>query len=58
MEEEDDETVYFLQLLAVLNEEYKHLIQPLINDGTEILKIIVTPINSTRNRIANASAKQ
>jgi four helix bundle protein len=58
VEEEDDETVYFLQLLAVLNEEYKHLIQPLINDGTEILKIIVTPINSTRNRIANASAKQ
>lgn len=54
-EEEADETIYFLQLL---NESHPYLIQPLIEEGTEILKISVASINTTRNRMANASANK
>src|SRR5687768_10371506 len=46
VEEEADESVYFLQLLLALNEKCKKGIEPLINEGIEILKIIVASINS------------
>jgi four helix bundle protein len=48
VEEQTDETVYFLQLLVALNPEYAQIIQPLLNEGTEILKIIVASINTAR----------
>lgn len=38
VEEEADETGYFLELLLALNEKYQHLMQPLVKEGTEILK--------------------
>ncbi len=57
VEEEADETIYFLQLLIALNEKSEHLMQPLVNEGTEILKIIVSAINTMRDRLANENAK-
>ncbi len=51
VEEETDETIYFLELLQALNENYKNIIAPLINEGVEILKIIVASINTVRNRV-------
>lgn len=52
VEEEADESVCFLQLLQVFNESFANKIQLLIIEGLELLKIIVSSINTTRNRIA------
>lgn len=52
VEEEADETIYFLELLAALNSEEKEIIVPLINEGTEILKIIVASITTVREKIS------
>jgi four helix bundle protein len=52
VEEETDETIYFLQLLNALNEEYSQLIDPLIQEGSEILRIIVASINTTRQNMS------
>jgi four helix bundle protein len=51
VEEESDESVYFLELLREFNISFKERITELINEGTEILKIIVSSINTTRARI-------
>ncbi|MBS1639111.1 MAG: four helix bundle protein [Bacteroidetes bacterium] len=53
VEEECDESIYFLELLAEFNLTYKEQLKTLINEGTEILKIIVTSITTTRNKINN-----
>jgi four helix bundle protein len=50
-EEEADESVYFLELLREFNPDFIERISGLINKGTEILKIIVLSINTTRSRI-------
>ena len=47
VEEESDESVYFLELLREFNSNFKER----INEGTEILKIIVSSINTTRTRV-------
>lgn len=57
VEEEADETIYFLQLLLALNENDITIIKPLINEGTEILKIIVASINTLRSRMKDEPAK-
>lgn len=51
VEEETDETIYFLELLKALNDHYSESIAPLITEGTEILKIIVASINTTRRKL-------
>jgi four helix bundle protein len=51
VEEESDESVYFLELLREFNPGFKEKITTLINEGTEILKIIVSSINTTRTRV-------
>ncbi len=51
VEEEADETVFFLELLLVFNSEYEKIIEQLINEGTEIVKIIVASINTIRTKI-------
>ena len=51
VEEESDESVYFLELLREFNINFKERISELINEGTEILKIIVSSINTTRKRV-------
>jgi len=51
VEEETDETVYFLELLLAVNPDHEQIITPLINEGTEILKIIVASIVTARTKI-------
>jgi four helix bundle protein len=53
VEEETDESVYFLELLRDFNPEFKDRITILINEGTELLKITVSSITTTRARISN-----
>jgi four helix bundle protein len=50
VEEEADETVYFLELLSALNEPFQSNIAPLIVEGTEILKIIVASLKTVREK--------
>lgn len=51
VEEQADESVYFLQLLLVVNPDHEQIITLLINEGTEILKIIVASIVTARTKI-------
>lgn len=51
VEEEADETLYFLELLLALNENSQHLIYPVLNECTEILKIVVTSIKTCRDKL-------
>jgi len=53
VEEETDETIYFLELLLIFNPDLKSRIILLIEEGVEILKIMVRSINSTRTRMQN-----
>ncbi len=57
VEEETDETIYFLELLSVMNENSHDMIQTFINEGTEILKIIVASINTVRKRMEDLKSK-
>lgn len=50
VEEEADESVYFLELLLAFNKEYSDIIMPLIDEGTAILRIIVASINTVRQK--------
>ena len=52
-EEEADESVYFLELLLEFNPDHSNNISLLVREGTEILKIIVASINTSR---ANAKS--
>lgn len=56
-EEEADESVYFLELLREFNPHFKERITLLINEGAEVLKIIVASITTTRARIIKESSK-
>lgn len=51
VEEEADETIYFLELLAAINKNNIQLIEPLIKEGTEILRIVVASIKTTRQKM-------
>lgn len=51
VEEETDETIYFLELLAAINNSHSMQIRPLIDEGVEILKIIVASIKTTRRNM-------
>jgi four helix bundle protein len=53
VEEESDESVYFLELLLVFNPEHSNNIILLINEGTEILRIVVASIVTVRERLNN-----
>jgi len=55
VEEEADETVYFLELLLEFNKAEAETIIGLINEGTEILRIIVASLKTARNNL-NSSA--
>ncbi len=49
VEEEADESIYFLELLSGFNPGHNDQFIPLIKEGTEILKIIVASIVTTRS---------
>lgn len=50
VEEETDESIFFLELLKEFNINFSPKMDILINEGTEILKIIVSSINTARNK--------
>ena len=50
VEEETDETMYFLQLLAEFNPANTPEIAPLIDEATQILKMIVAAIVKARTK--------
>ena len=47
VEEEADESIYFLKLLKEFNEPQKEAIESLINEGNELQKIFVASIITT-----------
>ena len=51
VEEECDESIYFLELLKEFNSGLASEINIAIIEATEILKIIVASINTTRNKM-------
>jgi four helix bundle protein len=55
VEEESDESLYFLELLMALNPNHIHLIEPLHSEGTETLKIIVASIKTAKSRAETPS---
>src|SRR5215471_13401913 len=48
VEEELDETLFFMELLVELNSEIKEKITPIYKEGNELLSIIVAAINTFR----------
>ena len=51
VEEEADESIYFLELLLPFNKNVAALLTGLATEGTEILKIIVAFIKTTKNNL-------
>ena len=51
VEEELDETLFFLELLVELNPELKEKTAPIYKEGNELLSIIVSAINTLRIKI-------
>jgi len=50
VEEEADETLYFLELLNDINPLLKNQIEPLHKEGSEILSIIIASIKTARRK--------
>jgi four helix bundle protein len=48
VEEEADETLYFLELLTQINPSLKPQIVPIYKEGNEILSIVVTALKTLR----------
>ncbi|MCW3074139.1 MAG: hypothetical protein JWP69_1208 [Flaviaesturariibacter sp.] len=53
VEEETDETIYFLELLLEFNKGEAEIILGLISEGAEILKIIVSSLRTARANQSN-----
>ena len=51
VEEEADESIYFLELLQPFNQNFALRLSELIAEGTAILKIVVSSIKTTRNNM-------
>ena len=50
VEEEADESIYFLDLMEQLDSSYAKELTPLIREGNELLSIIVASINTSKRR--------
>ncbi len=50
VEEECDETLYWIEMLIDSGQTEKHFVSDLINEGHEILAMVVTSIKTCRNR--------
>lgn len=50
VEEELDETLFFFELIEVINPSFKKDIEPLYKEGNELLSIIVASLITLRNR--------
>jgi len=51
VEEEADESIYFLELVLELNKNHKESIMRLIKEGNELVSIFVASINTARKGI-------
>ncbi len=49
VEEEADESVYFLELIKAFNPSFENKTDILIDEGTQLLRIIVSSINKARS---------
>jgi four helix bundle protein len=56
VEEEADESLYFLELLAEFNPTKKSELRVLYKEGNEILSMVVSSINTTIKNLKNKSA--
>jgi four helix bundle protein len=54
VEEELDESVFFLELLHYFNPDHRHIMDDLIKKGNELLAITVTSIRTTRSNLRNS----
>jgi four helix bundle protein len=57
VEEELDETMLFLELLAEFNHDFKNELRTLYVESNELLSIIVSSINTTLKNIADTKQK-
>jgi four helix bundle protein len=55
VEEELDESIYFLELLLHFNETFKNEIEPLTKEGNELLAITVKSIQTARTKLRTSS---
>lgn len=54
VEEELDESVYFLELLHHFNPDYRDIIDDLIKEGNELLAITITSIKTSRSKLRHS----
>ena len=57
VEEELDESLYFLDLIMEFNQDFKQRITEIIKEGNELLSIIVASINTLRSNGAATNLK-
>jgi len=58
VEEETDETMYFLELLAVFNEKYRPQMRSIYKESEIVLKIVVASIKTSLKKLDNPDLKQ
>lgn len=58
VEEELDETMFFYEMIAEFNEEYKKELRELYIEGNELLSIIVTSINTANSNMIKENSKK
>jgi four helix bundle protein len=56
VEEETDESIYFLELLSEFNATHRSTIQKQIVEGEEILRIIVASLNTVRQNLSKRTS--
>ncbi|MBX2967038.1 MAG: four helix bundle protein [Cyclobacteriaceae bacterium] len=57
VEEEADESIYFLELITELEPDVKLKTAVLAKEGNELLAIIVSSINTSRKKLFNQKSK-
>ena len=55
VEEETDESLFFLELIEAINPSFKAEIEPLHKEGNELLSIIVASLNTLRTKFSSKS---
>lgn len=58
VEEETDETMYFLELLAAFNEKYKADMRLIYKEAETILKIIVASVKTVQKKMTTSNSRQ
>jgi four helix bundle protein len=58
VEEETDESLYFMELIAEFESSTRQALSPLMKEADELLSIIVASINTARKKTPNKSTGQ